>query len=59
MAKIKQIREGRQFHKLRPMRLDDETWELLKKHKKGTWNHFIKNIIEFYGDEKLRKVSGK
>jgi len=40
------IKRRKNYLKIRPIRLSDETWELLKQHKtEQTWNKTIKELL--------------
>lgn len=38
------------FHPIRPIRMNEQTWERFKKNKQGngTWNNFINKILDNY-----------
>lgn len=45
--------EKKSFHEKRSFRIDDETYEWMKKEKKGTWNYFFRNIKKRYDKERV------
>lgn len=54
----KQGHDKKSFHKIRSIRISDETQSRLDAHKKGTWEHTFKNLLdklEEYENDKNNK----